>query len=136
MDRRYETPSIPARPTSVPTARRLASPQLRGPVTTIAQVVLTWTAPEVPGTETRAPVTRYEIQWQQSDSADDDLAGWADATTVSPTPPTNTTYTHTSVEGAKRYAYRVRAVNSVGPGEWSAQDDCRRPLPETPTHRL
>jgi titin len=90
---------------------------------TIAQVVLTWTAPEVPGTETRAPVTRYEIQWQQSDETADDLAGWADATIVTPTPPTNIVYKHTGVEGMKRYVYRVRAVNSVGPGEWSAQDD-------------
>ena len=95
------------------------------------------------GTDTRAPVTRYEIQWQQNDAeadepatAADDLAGWADATTVSPTPPDNITYTHTGVEGMKRYVYRVRAVNSVGEGAWSAQDDADTASQSPRTHRL
>ena len=92
-------------------------------VTGIGTINISWTAPTVPGGETRSPVTSYEIQWQQSDAATDDEAGWADAETVTPTPPTNTTYSHTSLPGLKRYAYRVRALNSSGPSPWSTTAD-------------
>ena len=88
----------------------------------IAQVNLTWTAPTVPNGETRAPIIRYEVQWQQSDNAADDTAGWANATSMTPTPPTNIVHPHTGVEGNKRYVYRVRAVNSVGDGQWSTEE--------------
>ena len=67
----------------------------------------------------RSPVTRYEIQWQQSDVADDDEAGWDDAGILVPTPPTNPEFTHDNLLGAKRYTYRVRAINSSGSSPYS-----------------
>ena len=83
------------------------------------RIVVTWPVPVVPQGVSRSPVTRYEIQWQQSDNADDDTAGWDDAETLVPNPPTNTTLDHNNREGAKRYVYRVRAINSAGNSPWS-----------------
>ena len=99
MVRRFQHHRRLSRPTSehtwppIGTSRR----KRRETVTNadLDEVVLTWAAPAVLAGEPRAPVTRYEIQWQQNDAvagdvpatAADDLAGWADATIVSPTPP-------------------------------------------------
>ena len=93
--------------------------------------VVTWTAATVTGN--LAPVTRFELQFLQRDSSTnagdnpaDDLAALDAAVTagnaniVVPTPPTNTTYSHTGLPGLKRYVYRVRAINSAGASSWSA----------------
>ena len=94
----------------------------------LGNIDLTWPTPAVEGT--LVPVTRYEIQFVQRDTSDpnntdvaDDLAALdalADGENILvPTPPTNTEYTHAGLPGLTRYAYRVRAVNSAGPGEWT-----------------
>ena len=87
------------------------------------RIVVSWPEPEVPSGQTRSPVTRYEIQWQQNDEATEDEAGWADAETLVPIPPTNLTLNHDNREGDKRYVYRVRAINSAGDSLWSTVDD-------------
>ena len=86
------------------------------------QLNLIWTAPTVTDGVTRAPITRYEIQFRQDDDATDDGAAnaWDGAESKTPTPPTNAAYSHTGLEGGKRYVYRVRAINAVGSGAWSA----------------
>ena len=89
-------------------------------------VALDWTAPVDPGTR---PITHYEIEYQRVDdndveaNNDADIADWSDATSVRPTPPTMTEYTHTNAAGGATYHYRVRAVNGNGPGTWIPDPD-------------
>ena len=91
------------------------------------RIVVTWPLPLVGEDDTLSPVTRYEIQWQQSDEATEDEAGWADAETLVPTPPTNRTLDHDNREGDKRYVYRVRAINSAGNSPWSPVNAAETP---------
>ena len=89
----------------------------------VGQINLRWPPPVVPENETRSPVTRYEIQFVQSDAATYTEAFWADAETLVPVPPTNNVHSHTGLPGSKRFVYRVRAFNSAGASPYTVIPD-------------
>ena len=78
------------------------------------------------------PITGYEVQYQLDDDDTDDgvSESWSGALTEVITTPTTTNFIHKNVEGGTvedddggdviiMWAYRVRAVNGNGPGEYS-----------------
>ena len=93
---------------------------------TDANRTVTWTAPTDRG---NTPILTYQVQYRQEASAADAAVlvaavatVWDDATIDSVGPPPVTSYAHNGLPGGVWYAYRVRAVNSSGPGAWSTQD--------------
>ena len=72
-------------------------------------ISVAWTAPTKGG----APVTGYTVQWRTTTQT------WADASsqTIGASPPEH----QISVDPSERYVVRVRAVNSIGDGEWGAE---------------
>ena len=68
-----------------------------------------WTAP----TKSGAPITDYTVQWRTTTQT------WAQASsqTIDASPPEF----QISVNPSERYVVRVRAVNSIGDGEWGAE---------------
>ena len=68
-----------------------------------------WTAP----TKSGAPITDYTVQWRTTTQT------WAQAKsqTIDASPP----QFQISVDPSERYVVRVRAVNSIGDGEWGAE---------------
>lgn len=70
------------------------------------KVVLTWTAPANGGES----ITAYQVQYWKN-------GAWMDLASVGGSV---TTYTHEPVPGMTENHYRVRAVNAVGEGPWSA----------------
>ena len=68
-----------------------------------------WTAP----TKSGAPITDYTVQWRTTTQT------WAQASsqTIDASPPEF----QISVDPSERYVVRVRAVNSIGDGEWGAE---------------
>ncbi len=68
-----------------------------------------WTAP----TKSGAPITDYTVQWRTTTQT------WAQANsqTIDASPPEF----QISVNPSERYVVRVRAVNSIGDGEWGAE---------------
>jgi titin len=92
-------------PRTVPTAPRTltATP-------TSTRVVLRWTPPTSTG---GAPITRYAIQRSTNPTS-----GWIYLTTA--IPPTARSFTATNLRNGTRYYFRIVAINTAGPGPWSA----------------
>ena len=74
---------------------------------------LSWTAPTNTG---GAPITGYQIEVSPNGTSN-----WSDL--EANTTATATTYAHTGLSAGMTRHYRVRAINSVGPGQPSTTDD-------------
>ncbi len=101
------------------------------------QITVTWGAFDPGG----SPILRYEVQWRQEANATDAAVTeadesdvWDDATIVVPDPPVAPTYVHTGLPGGVFYVYRVRAVNGIGPSNWSGQasEEMEDRVPDAP----
>ena len=105
----------------VPTHSQASTPETAG-----SSFTFDWS----PTSQGELPITRYIVQYQRTDG--DRTDDWSEATTVEPTPPTNTEYMNKNLEGGSTYQYRVRAVNGKGESDWSAIGDelCRCSIPE------
>ena len=78
-------------------------------------IQVSWTAPESGG----APLLDYEVHWKLS-SATWPEAGFSFPDREAELDATATSYTITGLTAGAEYTVRVRASNSIGDGEWSA----------------
>ena len=78
-------------------------------VSTAGSSDMAWTVPDEGG----APITGYTVQWR-TDAQTWAEAGSADVTNVFPS-----TYEITGLDPSSEYFVRIRAINSIGNGEWS-----------------
>lgn len=88
-------------------------------------IALGWTAPNM----NRGTFRRYEVQRKLTSEG---ASAWGNTQT-----PTSTGYTYTGLTAGTSYDFRVRAVNSVGPGDWSSTLTTTTldpaPVPEAPS---
>ena len=76
-----------------------------------SSIAITWEAPSSDG---GAPITGYSVRARSPNDGT-----WI--TIRSNTRSTATTFAHTNLQPFTAYRYQVRAINSVGPGQWSLE---------------
>ena len=120
----YRVSAINAVGTSTPSAHAeavttadvpAAPPDLVAEAVSHDRIELRWTKP---GNDGGSPIQGYRI-----DVSDDGGASWvplADNTSM-----TKTSYSHTGLQHATVYRYRVAAINEAGRGNWSAHAEAR-----------
>ena len=84
-------------------------------------IIADWDAPADNGSS----ITRYELQWKSGVQAYDSVSRQVDVTS-------GTDHTIINLTNYTEYDIRVRAVNSVGPGDWS-EELSETPLPGSVT---
>ena len=103
---------VPTAPVAPPVVTAPGAPVIGTATAGNATATITWTAPATGG----SPITGYTVQRTNG------------ATVVLTNVPVSTSFTATGLVNGTAYSFRVRAVNAVGPGAFSAASNTVTPV--------